>query len=65
MAEDSLPEQLWPGRKEAGAAGSVAEMTCGPEWEESRGEGDWGRGLRREGALEEGPEGERGLGGGA
>lgn len=59
-AEGLLPEPLWPGRKGAGGAGSVAEMTCGPEWEGEPGEGRWGVASRGRGALEEGPGGERG-----
>lgn len=51
MAEDSLPEQLWPGWKESRKAGSVAEMTCRPEWEGEPGEGALGRGLRRDGEI--------------
>lgn len=42
VTEDSLLEPLRPGQKEARRAGSVAEMTCGPEWEGDPGEGDWG-----------------------
>lgn len=42
VAEDSLLEPLRPGRKDTREAGSIAEMTCGPEWEGEPGEGDWG-----------------------
>lgn len=51
VAEDSLPEPLRPGQKETREAGSVAKMTCGPEWEEEPREGGLGRGLRREGDI--------------
>lgn len=76
VAEDSLPEPLRPGQKEAREAGSVAEMTCGPEWEGEPGEGglgrglrereiereNWRRGLRERGVLGAGPEGRGDLG---
>lgn len=62
-----LLEPLRPGRKGVRESGSVAEMTCGPEWEgESgrgglgrgfRGEGRWRRGLEELGVLGAGPEG--------
>lgn len=60
VGEDSLPGLLRLGRKEAEEAGYVAEVICGPEWEGEPREGGLGRGLKREGILGEGPEGERG-----
>lgn len=65
VAEDLLLEPLGPGRKGARESGSVAEMTCGPEWEGEPGKRGVGAGLQGRGALEEGPEGVRGPGGGA
>lgn len=49
VGEDSLPGQLWPGRKEAEEAGYVAEVICGPEWEGGSGEGGIGAGLEERG----------------
>lgn len=71
VAADSFPGQLPPGREEAKEAGYVAEMTCGPEWEGGLWDGGFGAGLGeergrgRERILGEGPERERGPGGGA